>query len=157
MPENNEDTIRIDGKKVEREVGEAFKTFVMKKYGKIRGVFSDEVTKALAMYLREVKKNKENIEAREEKKENIASWGWGGDENKEQVYLAIEEMLRRNGLIYCKTSTQMALVSGTEVAEIKVAIHEFLRMKQYFDMLCQRGSLLVLDDESVIETSTLKE
>jgi hypothetical protein len=53
MKENMKDTIRIDAKNVDREVGEAFKSYVFKKHGKIRGVFSGEVTKALAMYLQQ--------------------------------------------------------------------------------------------------------
>lgn len=65
MTENKEPTTRIDGKKVDRDVGEAFKTYVLKKHGRIRGVFSSEVTKALKMYLQEVDK-KEGV--REEDK-----------------------------------------------------------------------------------------
>ena len=51
MKKGEEDTTRVDGKKVDRKVGEAFKSYVMKKHGRIRGVYSDEITKALAMYL----------------------------------------------------------------------------------------------------------
>ena len=50
--------IRIDGKSVDWEVGKAFKEYVFKKHGKIRGVLSDEITKALALYL-ETEKKKE--------------------------------------------------------------------------------------------------
>lgn len=56
MTEKIKATTRVDGKTVDREVGEAFKTYVLKKHGKIRGVFSEEVTKALKMYLQEVDK-----------------------------------------------------------------------------------------------------
>ena len=52
MTKNAGDTIRIDAKKVDRKVGEAFKSYVFKKHGKIRGVFSEEVTAALSEYLR---------------------------------------------------------------------------------------------------------
>lgn len=51
MKENIKDTIRIDAKNVDREVGEAFKSYVFKKHGKIRGAFSEEVTVALKEYL----------------------------------------------------------------------------------------------------------
>jgi hypothetical protein len=51
MKENMKDTIRIDAKNVDREVGEAFKSYVFKKHGKIRGAFSEEVTAALKEYL----------------------------------------------------------------------------------------------------------
>ena len=51
--------IRIDGKTVDREVGLAFKAHVLKKHGRIRGVFSDEITKALALYLEAEKKKEE--------------------------------------------------------------------------------------------------
>jgi hypothetical protein len=52
MKENMKDTIRIDAKNVDREVGEAFKSYVFEKHGKIRGAFSEEVTKALKEYLK---------------------------------------------------------------------------------------------------------
>ena len=51
MKKNKEDTIRIDVMNVDREVGEAFKSFVVQKHGKLRGAFSDEVTMAFAEYL----------------------------------------------------------------------------------------------------------
>lgn len=51
MTENMKDTIRIDAKNVDRKVGEAFKSYVFKKHGKIRGAFSEEVTAALKEYL----------------------------------------------------------------------------------------------------------
>ena len=57
MTENVEDTIRIDAKKVDRVVGEAFKSYVFKKHGKIRGVFSEEVTAALREYLQRGESN----------------------------------------------------------------------------------------------------
>lgn len=58
MKENMKDTIRIDAKKVDMEVGEAFKKYVFKKHGKIRGVFSEEVTAALREYLQRGDHNK---------------------------------------------------------------------------------------------------
>jgi hypothetical protein len=51
MKKNDEDTIRVDAKNVDREVGEAFKSFVVQKHGKLRGAYSEEVTMALAEYL----------------------------------------------------------------------------------------------------------
>jgi hypothetical protein len=51
MEENMEDTIRVDAKNVNRKVGEAFKSFVVQKHGKLRGAYSEEVTMALAEYL----------------------------------------------------------------------------------------------------------
>ena len=157
MKENMKDTIRIDAKNVDREVGEAFKSYVLKKHGKIRGVFSDEVTKALATYLRDVKKSKENKKAQEKEERNIASWGRIGSVNNERVYLAVEEKLVDDGVAFRKNRKGDIGLVNLNANEVKAAIRTFLRADKYFDMLCQRHSLLVLDDDSVIETSTLKE
>lgn len=155
-----ENTTRIDGKKVDREVGEAFKTFVLKKHGKIRGVFSDEVTKALAMYLQENKARKKREDEREEKEKNIASWGGIFQRRNlhfERVYLEVEEMLKDDGLIFSPETGRIAFVDNMNAKGVKAAIHMLLREEKYFNMLCQRYGLLVLDDDSVIEPSTLKE
>lgn len=58
MKENMRDTIRVDAKNVNREVGEAFKSFVFKKHGKLRGAYSEEVTAALREYLQRRDHNK---------------------------------------------------------------------------------------------------
>lgn len=161
MTENIKATTRVDGKTVDREVGEAFKTYVLKKHGKIRGVFSDEVTKALATYLCEAKREKEREEEKEKVRSNIASWGGLLDERKnerrERVFLEVVEMLNSDGLIFRKNAEYVSLVDNTNATSIKAAIRAFLRADKYFDMLCQRNSLIVLDDDSVIETSSLKE
>lgn len=161
MTENIKATTRVDGKTVDKEVGEAFKTYVLKKHGKIRGVFSDEVTKALATYLREAKRASEREKEEEKVRSNMASWG-GVDERKnerrERVYLEVVDMLNSDGLIFRKNAEgDISVVGNINATMIKAEIRVFLRMEKYFDMFCQRNSLLVLDDDSVIETSSLKE
>lgn len=161
MTENIKATTRVDGKTVDREVGEAFKSYVLKKHGKIRGVFSDEVTKALATYLREAKSEKKREEQKEKVRSNIASWGGFLDERnnerRERVYLEVVEMLKSDGLIFRNAQGDVSVVDNQNATSIKAAIRAFLRVEKYFDVLCERNSLIVLDDDSVIETSSLKE
>jgi hypothetical protein len=74
------------------------------------------------------------------------------------VYLEVVEMLKSDGLIFCKNAEgDVSLVDNQNATSIKAAIRAFLKVDKYFDVLCERNSLLVLDDSSVIETSSLEE
>lgn len=158
MDEKTE-TTRVDGKSVDRVVGDAFKTYVLNKHGKIRGVLSDEITKALTVYLQEAAKKEENDKAAEERRFNIASWGMRRDGDiLERVYAAVKDKLIYDGVIYRHNSEDIAVTDPeTGASSIMLAIRDFLNAERYFEMLCHRHNLIVLDDGSVIGATALKE
>jgi len=134
MKENMKDTKRVDAKNVDRKVGEAFKSYVLKKHGKLRGSYSEEVTNALKEYLQ---KNEEHTQKKvsgksKEKKLNIG----------EQRYLKVEEALRAAGIF------DKEYLNDIDIVDIKILIRDIVGFDQrtidkYYYVFCQRHDMVI--------------